>query len=85
MLIKILGPGCPKCHELDKRANAVIREMGVDARIEQVKDINTITKYAVLITPGLVINEELVFSGRVPTKKEIAQLVNNALEKGQKI
>ncbi len=84
MKIKILGPGCPKCHELDKRANAVIQEMGVDASIELVKDINTITKYDVLITPGLVINEELVFSGRVPTKKEIAQFVSNAVEKEQK-
>jgi small redox-active disulfide protein 2 len=79
MVIKILGPGCPKCKELEKRVNEVIKEMGVTARVEHVTDIKKIMEYPVVITPGLVIDEKLVFSGRVSTKKEISQFITNAL------
>ena len=79
MVIKILGPGCPKCNELDKRVHEVIKEMAMDAQVEHVTNIKKIMEYPVVITPGLVINEKLVFSGRVPTKKEIAQFITKAM------
>jgi small redox-active disulfide protein 2 len=79
MMIKILGPGCPKCNELDKRVHEVIKEMAMDAQVEHVTNIKKIMEYPVVITPGLVINEKLVFSGRVPTKKEIAQFITKAM------
>jgi small redox-active disulfide protein 2 len=79
MVIKILGPGCPKCNELDKRAREVIKEMEVDATIEHVTDIKKIMEYPVVLTPGLVIDGKLVFSGRVPTRKEIAGFITSAL------
>ena len=61
-----------------------MKELGIDAVIEEVKDINKIVEYAVLTTPGLVVNEELVSAGRVPNKAEITQLIANALTKGDK-
>lgn len=79
MIIKILGPGCVKCNELDKRVHEVTKEMAVKAEVEHVTDIKKIMEYPVVLTPGLVINEKLVFSGRVPTRKEIAQFITNAL------
>jgi small redox-active disulfide protein 2 len=79
MVIKILGPGCPKCKELDKRVHEVIKEMGVDVQVEHVTDIKKIMEYPVILTPGLVIDEKLVFSGRVSTKKEISQFITNAM------
>jgi small redox-active disulfide protein 2 len=79
MVIKILGPGCPKCNELDKRVHEVIKEMSVDAKVEHVTDIKKIMEYPIILTPGLVINEKLVFSGRVPTRKEINQFITNAM------
>jgi small redox-active disulfide protein 2 len=84
MNIKILGSGCARCHQLEKTAREVVKELGIDATIEEVKDINKIVDYAVLTTPGLVINEELVCAGRVPTKAEIARLIANALSKEDK-
>lgn len=81
MNIKILGSGCARCHQLEKTAKEVVRDLGIDATIEEVKDINRIVEYAVLTTPGLVINEELVCAGRVPAKAEVAQLITNALTK----
>jgi len=81
MNIKILGSGCARCHQLEKTAREVVKELGIDATIEEVKDINKIVEYAVLTTPALVINEELVCAGRVPTKAEVTQLITNASTK----
>ena len=55
-----------------------------EANVEEVKDINQIIAYGVLTTPGLVLNGELVCSGRVPTKTEISQFITAALDKEKK-
>lgn len=81
MNIKILGSGCARCHQLEKTAREVVKELGIDATIEEVKDINKIVDYAVLTTPGLVINEQVVCTGRVPAKADITRLITNALTK----
>jgi len=81
MNIKILGPGCPKCHKLEKTVREVISELQVNATIEEVKDITKILKYPILITPGLVIDEEVIISGQVPSKEKVIELIKNAVEK----
>jgi small redox-active disulfide protein 2 len=84
MNIKILGTGCAKCNQVEKTAREVVKELGIDASIEEVKDIRKIMEYNVLITPGLVVNEEVVISGRIPSKAEVTQFIINALEKGER-
>jgi small redox-active disulfide protein 2 len=84
MNIKILGTGCAKCNQLEKLTKEVLTEMGVKAQIDHVKDLNKIMEYPILTTPGLVINEELVVSGKVPDKAKLTQLVVNALDKEEK-
>lgn len=84
MNIKILGTGCSRCHQLENLTKDVIKEMGIEASIEEVRDINKIMEYPILTTPGLVINEELVVSGKVPDKAKLAQLIVNALDKEDK-
>ena len=81
MKIKVLGPGCPKCHQLEKTTKDVVKELGIDATVEEVKDIKKIMQYPILTTPGLVINEELVCSGKVPTRSEMTQFIINAADK----
>lgn len=83
MNIKILGTGCAKCNQVEKTAREVVKELGIDASIEEVKDIRKIMEYNVLITPGLVVNEEVVISGHIPSKAEVTQFIINALEKGE--
>jgi small redox-active disulfide protein 2 len=82
--IKILGTGCSKCNQLESVTKEVLKEMGVVAKIDHVRDINKIMEYPILTTPGLVINEELVVSGKVPDKAKLTQLVANALDKEEK-
>jgi predicted DsbA family dithiol-disulfide isomerase len=55
--------------------------MSVEAQVEHVTDIKKIMEYPILATPGLVINEKLVLSGKVPSKKEIETLINANLKK----
>ena len=81
MNIKILGTGCAKCQQLGKTTREVVKELGLDVSIEEVKDIKKISDYSVLLTPGLVIDGEVVCSGRVPTKAEVTQYITNALAK----
>jgi len=83
MKIKVLGPGCARCNQLEQTAREVVKELGIDASIEEVKDIKKIMEYPVLTTPGLVVNEELVCSGRIPNKAEVTQFIINALDKGE--
>jgi small redox-active disulfide protein 2 len=81
MNIKILGSGCARCHQLGNTTRETVKELGIDAEIEEVKDINKIVEYPILTTPGLVINGQVVCTGRVPTKGELTQLIANALTK----
>ena len=79
MKIKVLGPGCARCQQLEKTTKEIVRELGIDAEIEDVKDIKKIMEYPILTTPGLVIDEKLVCSGRVPTKTEVTTFITTAL------
>ena len=78
MEIKVLGPGCAKCQQLERTVKEVVKEMGIDVKIEDVKDMRKIMEYPILSTPGLVIDEKLVFSGRVPSKAEVTACITKA-------
>jgi small redox-active disulfide protein 2 len=71
MEIKILGTGCPTCKRLEKMTRDVVSEMGIAAEITKVEDVEGMLAYPILGTPGLVIDEELKVSGRLPSKSEI--------------
>ena len=79
MNIKILGTGCARCKQLEKITREVIAELGTMATIEDVKDMRKIMEYPILATPGLVIDEKLVSSGRVPSKAEVTTYITTAL------
>jgi len=80
MEIKILGPGCARCHELDKRTREAVKELGIAADVEYIQDISQILEYNILTTPGLVINGEVVCSGKVPGKDELQKILTSANE-----
>jgi len=75
MEIKILGTGCAKCNSLEKLTQEVVNDLGLTANISKEEDILRIMEYGIMRTPGLVINDKVVISGRVPAKKEIEKLI----------
>jgi len=79
MKIKVLGPGCARCHQLEQTTREVVKELGIDAEIEDVKDVKKIMEYPILTTPGLVIDETLVCSGRVPSKSEVTTFITTSI------
>jgi len=80
LIIKILGSGCENCKRLAWLAQQTVNHLAVEAEVIKVTDYPEIMKYNVLSTPGLVINERLVSSGRIPSEAEITTFVVNALE-----
>ena len=79
MNIKVLGPGCARCQNLEKTVREVVAALKLDIQVEDIKDMKQIMQYGILSTPGLVINEKVVMSGKVPTKAEIERLIMNAI------
>jgi small redox-active disulfide protein 2 len=78
--IKILGSGCANCKRVEQITRKVVEEMAVEAEVIKVTDYADITAYNVLSTPGLVVNENVVCSGRIPTPAEVSSWVADALE-----
>ena len=76
--IKVLGPGCANCRKLEEIAREAVASLGVEAEISKVTDMQQIIAYDVLKTPGLVINEKLVSSGRIPTPQTVAEWIRAA-------
>ncbi len=83
MNIKVLGPGCAKCQQLEKTVKDVVKELAIHASVDVVKDPKEFLKYNVLMTPGLVINGQTVSSGKALSKGEVTQLIINALDREQ--
>ncbi len=75
MEIKILGTGCPKCKALEKSTQEVVDKLGLDVKIQKVEDIMKIMEYGIMRTPGLVVNEKVVASGRSLSLTEIEKLI----------
>ncbi len=75
MEIKVLGTGCPKCKTLEKATREIVAELNIEANISKEEDIMKIMNYGVMNTPGLVINEKVVFSGRVPSTANLKELI----------
>jgi small redox-active disulfide protein 2 len=75
MIIKILGSGCTNCVKLEKVTRQAVTELGLDAEIEKVTDYTQIMGYGVMSTPGLVVDDTVVLSGRVPTAAKVRELL----------
>ena len=75
MIVKVLGPGCRNCHRLEERTREALSRLGLEAEVEKVTDYGEIAAYGVLRTPGLVVDDEVVHSGSVPTTDHLVELL----------
>jgi len=78
LTIKVLGPGCQNCKNVEAIARKAVMNFGLEAEFVKITEWAEIKKYPILATPGLVINEKLVCAGRIPTEAEVTTWLANA-------
>ncbi|NIO49774.1 MAG: thioredoxin family protein [Candidatus Aminicenantes bacterium] len=79
MEIRILGPGCPRCGEVEMRTINCLAELNVSADVQKITDIKKIAEYKIMGTPGLVINGKVKCFGRIPSMNEIKGWIKEEL------
>ena len=75
--IQILGPGCPKCEKLAELTKDVATAAGIEFEMEKVADIQEIMKFGVMITPALVVDGQVKFSGKIPDRETIEKMITS--------
>jgi small redox-active disulfide protein 2 len=80
LVVKVLGSGCANCKKVEETARKAVSMLGMQAEFVKVTDYAQITEYPILSTPGLVINEKVVCSGRIPQEAEVVTWLADALE-----
>lgn len=76
MIIKVLGmDGCANCQKLKENTQKAVSELDLKAKVQKVDDITEVMSYGVMATPGLVIDDKVVFSGKVADVEEIKKLL----------
>ena len=73
MLIQVLGTGCAKCLKLEEQAKKAVTELGIEARVEKVKELEKIMAFGVMVTPALVVDGVVKVAGRVPDVETIKE------------
>lgn len=77
MIIKILGTGCPKCKALQTSLESAVKQLWIEVTIQKIDDMNDIMQYDIMQMPGLVIDEKVVMTGKVPSVEELVEIIPN--------
>ena len=72
--IKVLGPGCAKCKQLEKNVREAVSKLPGEFKVEKVEDYQEMAKYGMLATPGLVVDEKLISTGKVQSVSELMEM-----------
>jgi small redox-active disulfide protein 2 len=78
LTIKIAGPGCRNCHELERRVKTVLETMRCEATLLKLTDFKDIAAAGVMTTPGLIVNDEVISQGKVPDEAAITKWLKDA-------
>lgn len=76
--VKILGGGCDKCNALEQATLEALGQLGMDTRIEHVRDFSQIAAWGVMSTPALVVDGKVLSSGKVLKTEEVKALILKA-------
>lgn len=83
MKIEVLGSGCPRCHTLEKHTKEAIKQLGIEAEVEHITDlqhsIKRMQEVRAMTTPALVVDGKLVLQGKVPSVPELVQTLTSLM------
>lgn len=74
--VKVLGSGCKKCQTLEAKVRELVSANNIEATVEKITDINEMLNYGIMMTPGLVINEEVKSVGIIPKDDQLIKWIN---------
>lgn len=75
--VKVLGPGCAKCHALEAATKVALIKLGMDIAIDHVTDFSQIAAYGVMTTPALVVDGKVVSYGKVLKPDEVVKILKD--------
>ena len=75
MVIKILGPGCPRCNQTEAIVREVVVECGVTASVKKITGAMEIASYGVFGTPAVIVDGEVKSVGTIPSRDDIKQWI----------
>jgi small redox-active disulfide protein 2 len=73
--VKVLGPGCKKCKQLEQNVREAASKLSGEFNIEKIEDYQVMGQYGMLATPGLVIDEKLISTGKVYSIEELVEIL----------
>ncbi len=83
MKIEVLGSGCPRCHTLEKHTKEAVKQLGIEAEVEHITDlqhsIKRMQEVRAMTTPALVVDGKLVLQGKVPSVPELVQTLTSLM------
>jgi len=79
MKVQVLGPGCPRCKQLEANTKEALRLLGLGDPVEKVSDFREIAKFGVVMTPALALDGKIVLSGKVATPAEVQSAITSVL------
>ena len=77
--IKVVGSGCPTCQKLEQLCKDIVAENNIPANIEKITDLEKFADLGIFMTPGLLLNDKVVSSGRIPTKESLKNWISEAV------
>ncbi len=78
MKIEVAGPGCPRCGATADNVSRALKELGLDAAVEKITDINAMIDRGVLQSPALILDGKIVIQGKIPTVEQVKQFISKA-------
>lgn len=79
MNIKVFGPGCARCTETEKIVSIAVQNVGIHATVEKVTDMQEMVSLGIMSTPAIVVDNQVICSGRVPKLTEIENYLKTVL------
>jgi small redox-active disulfide protein 2 len=74
--IQVLGTGCPKCKKLYEATQQAVKDLGIEAEVIKVEDINEIIKFGIMMTPALAVDGSVKVVGRIPKLDELKTMIS---------
>jgi small redox-active disulfide protein 2 len=80
MTIQVLGSGCPTCKKLLERTTEAVKQLGLQATVDYITNVQKILDMGLMCSPVLAIDGKPILVGEVPTADKLKQVIQDNLK-----